>query len=521
MAKVKQDSVFELIQSMSKSEKRAFKLFATRMSNSKDAHFLLLFEAMEAISEYDEKKILQRSKITKEQLPGAKLYLLKQILISLRQTNSDRYSEIDLHEQLDFARILYSKRLYKESLKVLQKAKKRAQDKMLFVTELEIIDFERVIHAQYNTTQHPKRADELAGESLTVTNHIAKINEFANLSLKLYDLYLKRGHVKNRNDIVFMEDFLHKNRPSVDLKNQSLYEVFYYNLSYYWYYYILQEFTTCYKYIKKNKELFQTHQQMRINYSTFYIRTLNCMMETLFYLQHYPKLKEEILLLKQEIDSKQSPLDPNDEVLAKTYYYTNSINLFFTMGKFTEGLEIIQPLLQFIKSYKSKIDQHQILLFYYKIACLYFGSGDNHNAILHLNNIINYSNVNIRSDLQCFARLLRLIAVYESGDTWLLEYQLKSSYRFLANQNNLQGVQKEIFGFLKAVVKNDNKINVNEDLRNLLKNLRSYEKHPYEKRAFLYLDVISWIESKLEHISVESVIYKKFKEKNTVQPNLD
>lgn len=522
MQNIKQDGVFELIQSMSKAEKRAFKLFATRMSNSKNANFLTLFEVLDNLSEYDEQKILTRSKITKEQLSGAKLYLFKQLLISLRQTNSEKYSEIYLHEQLDFARILYSKRLYKESLKILQKAKKRSQEKIQFISELEIVDFERIIHVQYNTTHYPKRADELVEDSLRISENIARTNTFANLSLKLYDLYLKRGHVKNRNDIIFIEDFLHKNRPAVDLKRmQSLYEMFYSNLAYYWYYYILQEFPTCYKYIKKNEELFLASPQMRVNYSTFYIRTLNCMLETLFHLQHFPKLVEVLKSLKSLIDDSTTQLDPNDEVLANTYYYTNSLNLYFTKGTFTEGLVIMKPLIEFITKYRTKIDQHQILLFYYKIACLYFGSGDAHNAIIYLNKIIDYRNVYVRSDLQCFARLLRLIAVYEGGDTWLLDYQLKSSYRFLANQNNLQGVQKEILSFLKIVVKNDMYVNLENELQTLLINLRCFEKHPYEKRAFLYLDIISWIEAQLSGTSVESVIHKKFLKKNFLQLNLD
>ena len=36
----------------------------------------------------------------------------------------------------------------------------------------------------------------------------------------------------------------------------------------------------------------------------------------------------------------------------------------------------------------------------------------------------------------------------------------------------------------------------------------------HESRAFLYLDVISWLESKIENKSVDSVIREKFQLKN-------
>jgi hypothetical protein len=36
------------------------------------------------------------------------------------------------------------------------------------------------------------------------------------------------------------------------------------------------------------------------------------------------------------------------------------------------------------------------------------------------------------------------------------------------------------------------------------------EGDPYERRAFLYLDVLSWLESRIENKSVESIIRRKF-----------
>ena len=40
--------------------------------------------------------------------------------------------------------------------------------------------------------------------------------------------------------------------------------------------------------------------------------------------------------------------------------------------------------------------------------------------------------------------------------------------------------------------------------------------HPYERRAFLYLDIISWLESKIENKPVGEVIRQKYLESNQV-----
>ena len=48
----KQESVYDLIRSMSKAEKRNFKLYATRLSGNQEAKFISLFDCMDALDEY-------------------------------------------------------------------------------------------------------------------------------------------------------------------------------------------------------------------------------------------------------------------------------------------------------------------------------------------------------------------------------------------------------------------------------------------------------------------------------------
>lgn len=55
----------------------------------------------------------------------------------------------------------------------------------------------------------------------------------------------------------------------------------------------------------------------------------------------------------------------------------------------------------------------------------------------------------MREDLMCFARVLSLVAHYESGMDYHLEIQLKSTYKFLLKMNDLHAVQKEMIVFLR------------------------------------------------------------------------
>ena len=54
------DNLFVLIKSLTKSEKRQFKLFVNRMGSNLDSKFLNLFNLLEKSDRYDEKLILKK-----------------------------------------------------------------------------------------------------------------------------------------------------------------------------------------------------------------------------------------------------------------------------------------------------------------------------------------------------------------------------------------------------------------------------------------------------------------------------
>ena len=43
--------------------------------------------------------------------------------------------------------------------------------------------------------------------------------------------------------------------------------------------------------------------------------------------------------------------------------------------------------------------------------------------------------------------------------------------------------------------------------------LKTLQDNRFETRAFIYLDIISWLESKLENIPVQEIMKRKFSEK--------
>ena len=60
------DTLFQLIKSLEKSEKRNFKLFVKRNSSGGDLKFIQLFDALDGMKEYDEANLLKKKQNIKE-----------------------------------------------------------------------------------------------------------------------------------------------------------------------------------------------------------------------------------------------------------------------------------------------------------------------------------------------------------------------------------------------------------------------------------------------------------------------
>jgi hypothetical protein len=503
------DALFQLIKSLEKSEKRNFKLYITRNSASGDLKSIQLFDAMDRMDEYDEAQLLNKNKnIRKQQLSNAKAHLYREILSSLRLIRQEDNIDIQLHEQLDFARILYNKGLYLQSLRTLDRIKEnaRAHNQLTFL--LQVLFFEKTIESLHITRSMQDRADQLATELDAVNEQLRLISQLSNLALQLYSWYIRHGVARNEEDEGAVEEFFEKNMPA-DLSNcQGFYERLYLYQSYCWYAFIRQDFLLYYRYTQKWVDLFEKEPFMLVIETSQYIKGMHNLLSAHFDLLNDQKFRET---LKQFEDFSESELvknNVNNRIQTFVYLYISKLNQHFIDGTFTEGLTLVPYIEGKLKEYWIYLDRHRILVFYYKIACLYFGSGDYGKTVDYLNKIINWK-VDLRTDLQCYSRLLHLIAHYELGNVDLLEYLIKSVYRFMAKMQNLSRVEEEIFKFLrKSFALTPDQLK--PEFGKLVEKLKKYEMNRFETRAFMYLDIISWLESKIQHVPVQDVIREKY-----------
>ncbi|HEY4206927.1 MAG TPA: hypothetical protein VGM31_08945, partial [Puia sp.] len=302
--------------------------------------------------------------------------------------------------------------------------------------------------------------------------------------------------------------FLKEQLPASAWEQTGFYERLYLYQIYNWYAFIRQDFLMYYRYSQKWFDLFEEQPLMIRVETSHYIKAMHNLLNAHFDLRNHQRF--EITLRQFEAFALTDRVRENDNFRIQSFVYitTAKINQVFMRGNFKEGLLMVPGIEQQLVEYDLFIDRHRLLVLNYKIASLYFGSGDYATCIDYLQRIIN-DQVDMRNDLQSYARVLHLMAHYELGNFELMESLTKSVYRFMAKKENLTRVEEEMFRFLRTSF-HMSRHSLKAEFEKFLEKIRHFERNRFETRAFAYLDLVSWVESKVFQKPMSEIIRQKY-----------
>lgn len=498
--------LFKLIKRLSKSEKRHFKLYAKRNSGEKEPATVRLFDVLDRQNELDEEKIMRNfSRMQPSAFSNLKSNLYEQILSGLRLLhNAD--PAIRIKELISYADVLHDKGLYSQSLVQLGRAKQLATRNQMDVLRLEIVEFEKKIETRYVTGSKPNRAQMLTEESKLLRQQFYKRGSWSDLALELYDYYLKFGHVNNSEQFEKVTNFFNEHSPEL-VSDEEKDSIFFYQ-SHVWYHHIIQSFPLCYKYSKRWCEYYEKNAGLIEEEPEMYIRGYHNVLLSLFFCDDLERFRDALTALEVFVSSREESFNENQKIQSFTYLETAKLDLFFLEGRFTDGAKYCQAFEEKLQLNEPRIDIHRMMIFQYKMACLKFGSGDYHGSLRHLNLIINNPATGLKEDIQSYARFLSLIVHYELGNDDLIYFQIKSTYRFMLKLKNFQKIHEAIFKFLRQSIYIDRDTLI-PSFKKLRVEFIEIIKDKYERRPMLYLDMISWLESKIDAKPVEQIIREK------------
>ena len=172
---------YELIKSLTKTEKRYFKLYTGFQHGDKT--YLKLFDIIDKQTTYDEKKIIQQFLKTHKttNLPAVKKYLFEQLIASIKSYGAYKDLDSDHTDLIETYKVLHYKGLYGMSERLLKKIKQITLDDDAFARHFSVLLME-----YHREVFNPDNANP--------ENVVRILNERRD-TLTIMDNYLKAGEI--------------------------------------------------------------------------------------------------------------------------------------------------------------------------------------------------------------------------------------------------------------------------------------------------------------------------------------
>lgn len=505
-------ALFDLVQAMTKSEKRYFKLMSTRHTIGEENNYVRIFDYIERQTGYDEDKLfdyfknepfLNRFSITKKRL-------YDHILSSLDSFHSVNSIDAQLHKSLHSASILYEKSLYDQCRRMLISAEKLAEKHERIEILLEVYALQQKLIETMGYVALSE--EELANLTAKEKKCLKEVNVKSNLwSIKsnLFRRLSLKGVARNQEDVeaykAICSEILNDLRTE-ELTVASVYLYYHIKSAYF---YAIQNLDESLKYLQLNLEWLKSKK------SIFQIepnKQFSVLTNAIFIADKTgnPKLANQLL---NELKLFAQSFEPNEDLEIKLFSSISSIELSMClrMGDFERAGIIAETVVEKLTFYGDKISPQRRAFLDFKLAVVYIGKGEFNLALKRINKILNDSNLDTSEDIIGFTQLLDLLVHIELHHDKLLPYTLKSTQRFFKSRNRLYSFEKVFLHFIAKLIKCEDRFEVEslwEGLYNEL-TLITHEDN-FESIAMEYFDFQSWAESKLKRKPFDLVVKEKY-----------
>ncbi len=507
------DSLFQLIKSLSPAEKRYFKMNAALMGPSENKNYIKLFTAIETLSrkssDYDEKKLIQKlgteSFVTR--IAFEKNHLFNLILISLQSFHANTSISNELKNEQQKIELLYNKALFHEALKRIKKAKDLAYKFEKFTDVLELIEWGKKIERhieQITEAQNPDMLTPIMEESM-VLELITNQHYFKKESRKLFELLKKKGPARNKKEFAAYKNLIRDFANTPETKPSTFISTILYHHTKTLFHFatgnlknLEKEFQFMITYMENKSWL--TGQEIHL-YITGVTNSLIHLLDTQQF-STVEKSVEKLLTIENRFDITLSQATKLKLQLSHFQFLFPS---YIEKGDFQKGVDHIDYSNNYLQQHKEKISITQLKEFYYHFAYLCYGVGDYKKTLRWLGMLINEKDSDFLQDLQCYARILKLITLTELQGDADLAGNIRSLYRYLKKRDKIYKLEEELILFFRELKNNDGPNEIKKRFQKLRSNFKKLQENPLEARAFRNFDLISWLDSKIEGKSFEEV----------------
>lgn len=498
------EALYELIHSLTKNEKRYFKLYCSGLSGRDGSNYLLLFEALERQKEYDGealKKTLKKPSLVKN-LSSEKNYLFNLILDSLLVYHKEQ-PEHRMRIMMSKAQLLFDKSLEKPGLKLLAAAKKFAQAYENRNMVLDILQQERAHN--FNKVD----VDELrAGleEEQKLVNELMNINGYNILLTNLIrcskdTVYSRDASKREKLDMIMSHELLRDERLALSLVARIL---FHHTWAYY--YHLVKERS---KVIDANKNILllleanPAYTSVNLN---DYLSVLSNMLSDAISVRS----KSNVLFVIAKLEAFPEVFREYISPVVRDNHYQlfmeSSVKANAWLGEFDNTTQLV-PQLKALLDDERLVRPHRRQNISFYTAYALFAKGQYKDALRWLQELADVPQVYAAYIYYLQGMFLRLMIHYELGNEDVLQQQSQSLRQLLTREQKLHRTEQELLSFFnrlsEATSQKEAKHLFNEMLQ-LLDTLHANEFEFPIINALMF--VLHWVKAKALDRSLDKVV---------------
>ncbi len=503
------DNLFRLIKSLSRGEKRSFKLFASQYSKSSKNIYVRLFDAIDAQVEYNEELLIRKFHNEKfiKQLAVTKNYLFNIILKSLRNYQSDEAIGFKINEGVESATILFQRGLYRQASKTIKKTKSYAWQCQKFELLLNMLHLEKEILYRYLNVQKYQEYQEVHKEEysriLTIINNR---EEFQTLFDSIFFLYRKFGRPRSKEERQKYDKIINHPLLSDIAHARSLRAVCYFNVIHAVYQAMTGFINKSYEYVFAEIEAIEQSELLTLSHMDRYISALNNALHIQVEKKDIPEIEKTLSKIRA-LPSRFPHMGLQSERRIFESTYQLELSFYFNTRNFEKGLSLIDEVKEGLKRFRDLGGSLDIRLnIMYDIARLYFFSGDLNNAHNWIDSIIEKEKTNIALFIISYAKIIDLMIHYQLNNYSLLEYKIKSTKRYLTKNNRLFNVENLFLKFLSKVINIFDEKDKKKEFEKLKADFEALSDDDYKDSAQENLLLPQWIESQVSKVPIQKVI---------------
>ncbi len=481
---MKNEPLFELIEAMTMSEKRFFKIFSQRHVIGETNDYQLMFDFIDK-SDNISNEIIQKQPFAKN-LSAEKNYLYRLVLKSLNNYYYEFSTKMKVQNLIINAEILAYKGLEEQALKLLEKGENITYEAELYPHLITIKQTQFEILSKLN--KHKESIDTMS-QVKDINKKYNNLNTLQTQSAKIYDLRQKKGNFRSTNEFAefneIINEFHQKEElpPKFQLFSLSISSAEAHSLKDY-----ENELNT----LKDIITLYESNTFL-IEYSPKgYISSLYNLANTYRNLSKYDESVK--ILHKLSLKKSDKIISSSKKLIAFIFYLTNNLRLYIYLlsNKIELAVELYETVKKEYYLHDENIDKIVVYEHYMLVIKLNMLIKNYKEALKYSNIIINDNSFKKREDILTYVRLLNLIIHFELNNDFTIEYLSSSTINFLKRKKRLYKTEKEVINF---ITKFDPKFQ--KKLERTIFRLEELKKDPIEKSMFNFFDFHKWAKNKI------------------------